>query len=262
MTEYDVNQSICELEEQGYSILPFTIDFELINKAKAELSGNYNYASEHYNLNNRIENAWTFSPAVQAIACYPEIIKLLKIYFKTEPFPFQTLNFERGSSQRLHSDYYHFASSTDKEMVGVWVALEDIHPDSGPLEVCAGSHKLPYLFPEDFGCHVGNKSNPYEFYKKYEDYIESLQQKHQFERHTICLNKGQALIWHSNLLHGGSKISDQNRTRLSQVTHYFSRRNYYFSPITSKRSFWNKSFRLPYDISSGKRVIPFIQLFN
>ena len=39
------------------------------------------------------------------------------------------------------------------------------------------------------------------------------------------------LIWHSNLLHGGSSIKDSKATRRSQVTHYFFRNCAYKRPF-------------------------------
>jgi len=38
--------------------------------------------------------------------------------------------------------------------------------------------------------------------------------------------KGDLLIWHSQLLHGGSAIAEQGSTRKSLVTHYFRRKDY------------------------------------
>jgi hypothetical protein len=257
MQSDNLSSAIETLGSAGYAILPFKVDLETTSKARFELLNSYKYDSKDYNLNNRVENAWKFSPAVRKIATWPEILDLLNQYFEQPAFAFQTLNFERGSSQRLHSDFYHFASSRFEEMVGVWVALEDVHPDSGPLTVCPGTHRLPYLFPEDFGCARGSKADPYRHYKTYEDYVEQLAQSGDVTRKQVCLKEGEILVWHSNLMHGGSPIKDSRLTRMSQVTHYFSRGHCYFSPITSSRSWVKRSYRLPYDIATGRRVLPF-----
>ena len=45
--------------------------------------------------------------------------------------------------------------------------------------------------------------------------------------------KGDALIWTSNLLHGGRPILSEGSTRWSQVTHYFFEDCVYFQPIYS-----------------------------
>ncbi len=54
-------------------------------------------------------------------------------------------------------------------MCGVWVALEDIDMDCGPLVYYPGSHKLPEVTLTDIGV-TADASN----YPKYEDYIENL----------------------------------------------------------------------------------------
>lgn len=243
------------LREEGYCILPTTISDPTIEAATRELAGLYRYNAEDYNLNNRVENAWEVSPAVKAIACDPSILAFLDQYFGEKCFPFQTLNFEKGSGQKLHSDFYHFASSSFWRMVGVWVALEDIDSRSGPLEVVPGSHRLPYFFPEDCGSQRGTKSSPYEHYQTYENFVETLVSKENLHRKRICLDKGEVLVWHSNLFHGGSEVADPSLTRLSQVTHYFSKGHFYFSPIRCSRKNKIPGIRFPQNILNNKRVL-------
>ena len=52
---------------------------------------------------------------------------------------------------------------------------------------------------------------------------------------TFKAKKGDVLIWSSNVIHGGSKIIDENRTRLSQVTHVFFENCIYYSPLYSNQ---------------------------
>jgi hypothetical protein len=49
----------------------------------------------------------------------------------------------------------------------------------------------------------------------------------------FCARKGQALIWVANLLHGGDRVVDFERTRWSQVTHYYFEGCSYYTPLTS-----------------------------
>jgi hypothetical protein len=42
-----------------------------------------------------------------------------------------------------------------------------------------------------------------------------------YQRKLGIIKKGQAIIWHANLLHGGSPQTDKAKTRNSQVTHYY-----------------------------------------
>ena len=64
------------------------------------------------------------------------------------------------------------------------------------------------------------------------------------DRHAT-LRKGEALIWSSNLLHGGSPQRDPSLTRWSQVTHYFFEGCRYWKPLDSRdgqRSYWQPTW--------------------
>ena len=63
--------------------------------------------------------------------------------YDREVVPFQTLNFLRGTQQMAHSDTIHFSSLPAKFMAGVWIALEDVTHENGPLFYYPGSHKMP-----------------------------------------------------------------------------------------------------------------------
>lgn len=64
--------------------------------------------------------------------------------------------------------------------------------------------------------------------------------------------KGQALIWLSNLLHGGAKQNDPNRTRWSQVTHYYFEGCTYWRPYASNLSTGDIFSFNPPNITTGK----------
>jgi hypothetical protein len=72
-----------------------------------------------------------------------------------------------------------------------------------------------------------------EAYVAYEAYIQRLIEREALEPSYGRLRKGQALIWASNLLHGGAPQRDPQRTRLSQVTHYYFDGCQYYTPMYS-----------------------------
>jgi ectoine hydroxylase-related dioxygenase (phytanoyl-CoA dioxygenase family) len=114
-------------------------------------------------------------------------------------------------------------------MCGVWVALEDIDEENGPIIYCPGSHKLPEVTMQDVG-----KGITHENYIFYEEYIEKkMVSENSLSTETACLKKGQAIIWHGNLLHGGSHHKDKQRTRHSMVTHYYFEGCQYYTPMLS-----------------------------
>lgn len=247
-----------QFEKNGYLILNWLIPNDFIGNLLNDLKGKYRYDSPHYNLNNRIENAFNFSKYVKELAVNDKILDSLNKLCGGDYFPFQTLNFEKGTEQRLHSDWFHFAPSNNKGLAGVWVALEDTDENNGALTVVPGSHKLPYMYPSDFHIKVGSKENPYEYYSEYEDAIEKLVETNELKKKIVPIKKGQILIWHSNLIHGGSKILNLKSTRYSQVTHYFQKGKLYFSPIKSRQNYLLRSYRLPHNVLTGRREIPLI----
>ncbi len=166
--------------------------------------------------------------AARRIATAPKVLRGLKQLFGRTALPFQTLNFPTGTEQMAHSDTIHFNSMPSGYMAGVWVALEDIDEDNGPLVYYPGSHKLPEYRMQDFGLR-----SSYDDYWLYEQGIERLVQKHDLQPEYGLIKKGQAIIWHANLLHGGAAQRDNSRSRHSQVTHYFFEGCRYYTPMNS-----------------------------
>ena len=179
----------------------------------------------------RVQDAWRISDAIRTVAVTPTVLDALQQLYGDPPLPFQTLNFPRGTEQRAHADSIHFNSEPFGRMCGVWVALEDIGPDQGPLFYYPGSQRLPELnFPE-----LGLTPISYRNYPAYEDAIAAQIEVHGFAPAHGLLKRGQALVWAANLLHGGSHQNDKSLGRRSQVTHYYFPRCRYWRPGASKR---------------------------
>ncbi len=206
----------------------------------------------------RAMDAWTHIDAVRQLALTPSILSLLRTLYRREPLPMQTLNFGRGSEQRAHSDSVHFSSVPHGFMCGVWIALEDVDEDNGPLEYYPGSHRLPYMDHAALGI-TGSAQKGYEHYGAYEEFVASAIKELKLERRVLRIPKGHAIIWAANLLHGGSPIRDAARTRHSQVTHYFFEDCLYYQPQRSDPFLGRVAWLDKRDIRTG-RLIP--QYYN
>jgi ectoine hydroxylase len=154
-----------------------------------------------------------------------EILSLLKFLLGREVVPFQSLNFTLGSEQRVHSDSIHMTTDPPGYLIATWIALEPCTPDNGPLVYYPGSHRLPFVSTDDYdsgntALTIGEHSN-----KRYEDKIAQLIQEHNLTPQYFLANRGDVLIWHANLLHGGSPIKGPvpGTTRRSMVCHYFGK---------------------------------------
>lgn len=218
---------IAQYHADGYMVFDPGLPEAVLDRAVADLLAHPDFVHDRHH-GSRVFDGWKLSRAVRAIALAPRVRRLLRQLYAREPRPFQTLNFPIGTEQKVHSDLIHFASDPPGYMCGVWVALEDIDRQNGPLVYYPGSHKLPVVTMEDVAPGPGP-----EHYHRYEAFIERRVQELGLEPHYAVLRKGQALIWASNLLHGGSVHRDKGRTRHSQVTHYYFDGCQYYSPLSS-----------------------------
>ena len=228
------------------------IDPEQIGRAAAYIRRDL-LTPEGVAATRRGHNAWPSCDAVAAIATAAPVRGLLRLLYGREPIPFQTLNFPVGSEQRTHSDTIQFNSLPSRFVCGVWVALEDVDQDNGPLHYYPGSHKLPEV--QMYDCFDGSQERgewpSMEDYRRcYEDYIAQVLEREGFERRELHLRRGQAFVWAGSLCHGGCPIIDPRRTRLSQVTHYFFEDCLYYSPRQSHPGVGRLWLRQVYDIAA------------
>ncbi len=198
---------------------------------------------------NRVQDAWRVAPAVRRLAVDARVTAFLELVYGRKPFAFQTLNFHRGSRQGAHSDASHFFTDPAGFMCGVWIALEDVHADAGPLLYYPGSHRLPTMTPVSMGV-TSERPTPEEYLERLRPTVNQLVEEHGLVQETALIKKGQAFVWASDLLHGGSKVADPSLTRLSQVTHFFFDRCVYYTPMVSSAS-W-RGVRLPEDVATGR----------
>lgn len=200
----------------------------------------------------RVLNGWVVSEAVREIATNARILELLQTLYGRRPWPFQTLNFSSGTQQHYHSDSVHFSSIPERFMCGVWVAFEDMDENNGPLIYYPGSHRFPLytnVHIEDWADKATDRDQD-----TYHDLWARLIELHGLEERQFHARRGQALLWAANLLHGGKKHLDPQRTRWSQVTHYYFANCAYYTPMYSDEAFGRTHFRDPIDVSTGQRV--------
>ena len=199
----------------------------------------------------RLPDAWKFDADVKRIACNSRILELLSTLYGAQAWPFQTLNFPVGTQQHFHSDSVHFSSVPERFMCGVWVALEDVDENNGPLQYSPGSHQWPIYVNEHIGRCVSEMSGKVT-QVLYEEMWRALVEEKQAKFEPFFAKKGQALIWAANLMHGGCKQLDPERTRWSQVTHYFFDNCAYYTPMLSDPVYGHTNFRKVRNIATGE----------
>lgn len=222
---------VAQFEEEGYLVFDPEIPSELLDQVVEDLAEQYDQP-----LNGdgvlppcRIQDAWKCSTAAHEVAVWPRILGALKELYGRQPRPFQTLNFPTGTLQPIHSDSIHFSSIPAGLMTGVWIALEDIDEDNGPLCYYPGSHRLPEFDMHDVGVEPLEENYP-----AYEKFIRTVIDASGLEKRQAIIPKGQVFLWAANLVHGGDERRDLFRSRHSMVTHVYYEESLYYTPMLSQ----------------------------
>ncbi len=245
---FDLKQKLTDWHNNGIVIFENAIDPATIDKFEGELKelieapGKFSleievagarrpigaFTSQELRSHEKLKfnNIHAISPASRSLSLSKPIIDFLKHVFGESPCAMQTLAFNKGSQQPAHADFaFVYNQANISFMAASWIALEDIHPDSGPLGYYPGTHKVVNFGFYDFGegeiilTNGTDLMSASEFGKWLEQEIE----KGQYPQKVFLPRKGDVLLWHAALVHEGTKIRDQSLTRKSLVTHYTGR---------------------------------------
>jgi hypothetical protein len=166
------------------------------------------------------------------------LLHWIRVLMEREPKPLQTIAAHKGSQQGVHSDSIHMTTYPLGYLTAAWIAFEDIARESGPLVYYPGSHRLPYVFSKDVGLGETDLADKgYEpYHAKYEPYVRQLIEENQIEPHYFHAKKGDVLIWHANLLHGGSQRRTMAASRRSVVVHFFVKGSFVYHDLAAAKS--------------------------
>lgn len=159
-------------------------------------------------------------PSAAHLFKHPSLMQALSLIFNEDPRPCQSLTFVNGSQQSLHQDSIHLTPFPAGYMCGAWLALEDIQEGSGELIVIPGSHRSPIMRMADLGMPKVENDD----WEPFVDVVGPIWGKFSREASKPVVyrpKKGTLLIWHENLLHGGSERINYTLTRKAFVTHHY-----------------------------------------
>ncbi|HXB05665.1 MAG TPA: phytanoyl-CoA dioxygenase family protein, partial [Puia sp.] len=232
----DIRQSLLSWSDKGYMILPGFFSGEEAGGIQAEIQRLVSERRLRPTHDNKLLFANRVSKPIRRITLDTRLTNLLGFILDKEVVPFQTINFIHGSNQRAHSDSIHMTTYPLGYLIAVWIALEDTHAENGPLFYYPGSHRLPYLLNEDFNEGATALTLGTKDYPDYERRIEELIREKQLEKEVFHARKGDAFIWHANLIHGGMPVLNRSLTRKSMVIHYYAKDVIKYHEITERPS--------------------------
>jgi ectoine hydroxylase-related dioxygenase (phytanoyl-CoA dioxygenase family) len=178
-----------------------------------------------------------FSKPVRDLMFARPIAAFLGLLCDSKLLASQSLTFLRGSAQDGHQDSAYVAYTIPRQFAASWIALEDVTIGAGELFYYDGSHKFP-----DF-LYGGRHKSVFEAERlgprdrldhEIPAHVESLANRARdlgLQKSVFAARKGDVLIWHADLVHGGNPIS-RDVTRKSVVTHYCPKR---LAPLFAER---------------------------
>ena len=173
----------------------------------------------------RIPDLHSHSARARDLYLHPDLFRLVELIFDEPALAFQSLYFEYGSTQGAHRDPMFVSTNPPLNLCATWIALEDIHSDSGPLRYVPGSHRLPWFefAPGTIAC---GHQVPREKFTDFGLSLHHHMREQGLEWRTLTCKRGDAFIWHAGLVHGGDEIKNPERTRKSFVVHYSTAARY------------------------------------
>ncbi len=174
----------------------------------------------------------SFVPLPQALDLFasPALLSFLSAIFAAPPLLFQSLSFDQGSQQGLHQDTAYVVVDHPLELAACWIALQDVQPGSGELIYVPGSHRFPDFAFGGAKKHWLATTDGDAVHVAWSRWIhDEAAQRGLSVRHFLP-HKGDILIWHADLAHGGAAVENPNLTRQSLVGHFCpaTRRPRYF----------------------------------
>ena len=146
--------------------------------------------------------------------------RMLQLIFQEPPLVFQSMVFTWGSEQSMHKDTAFVVIDRPATLAASWIALEDIEPGSGELMYYPGSHKDPVFLFDGEHMYWEPKRDGKGIHRRYSEFLDSQAVAKNIQVQTFSAKKGDVLLWHANLAHGGMPVTRQSSTRMSLVSHY------------------------------------------
>jgi hypothetical protein len=130
----------------------------------------------------------------------------------------------KSTTRNWHQDSYLNPPHVGDYYAAAWIALDTIHPDSGPFQYVKGSHKWPLVTREK----ILEALDPSERDHRWPTYSERLLtplfteeiESRNAEVTSHLPKRGDVLLWHGRLLHRGSLPNVPDMERKSLIAHY------------------------------------------
>ena len=176
------------------------------------------------NYGQRTFNQHLYDPLALQFLIDERLHRPLADCFEDEPEAIQTMHFFAGSEHPLHQDHYYLP-----DCMSAWIAMVDVDEDNGPLVVQPGSHQGRLVTRSD----ARRELQPGETYMdqqqgRYFPLVREVFRENGREQARVLVNRGDVVLFHGRLIHGGAPVRRPGTPRHALACHYIP----YGSPRT------------------------------
>ena len=255
-----------ELEKfnaEGFVVFKNSLENSVIDGALAEINNfkithidRWNHNLDHNGFMRRLTNLHIYSDSIQMLFTRNLASRFCDYAFNQFTSVYTSLYFEAGSEQPIHRDTPYFHTVPVNKFFGFWVALEDVTLSNGLLRLIPRGHLSSELDVESIATKIYpdlNSINP-NCPKLWDNYQELMYNKcisEQLEVISVEMSRGDTLVWHPMLPHGGSPIIEKKSSRKSIVFHVTPEN----TPVYQQDAFFNKNKELSRGIKWTHNII-------
>lgn len=128
------------------------------------------------------------------------------------------------TTRNWHQDTYLNPPHVGDYYAAVWIALESIHPDSGPFQFIPGSHRWRTVTQEKILGALTPSERDYRWPTHSERLLTPIFENQIEKRKPVVVtylpDRGDVLFWHGRLLHRGSIANNLGMRRKALIAHY------------------------------------------
>ena len=167
----------------------------------------------------RIHYFQAHTPPGLSLARAPRMVRLAALLLDRDPVLLNLTTYKYSSEVALHQDMWFYHLHPTNQLVGVWLACEDVTPETGPLAVYPGSQKAP-IWPGFSNYPQTNyRTCPPETHMEVEEYL--AEQVKGTPRVSLPVKKGTGIFLNGLLIHDADKVQKRGtHSRFSIVFHY------------------------------------------
>lgn len=152
------------------------------------------------------------SQAIRRLVFSPPIAEALQASTGIQRWVnWQTMLFDRSVGTELHLDTWFLDTEPRGHLLGIWIALEDITPESGPFLIFPRSQNLPVATEMAGLAQLSDRTAQ----------LRTALRDAAIDPQPLLLRKGDLVLWNSLVAHGSELPTTGGATRKSVTAHFY-----------------------------------------